>query len=175
MVIRKKLFMEIGGFDTRFFAHQEEIDLCWRIKMAGYKVYSVGASTVYHLGGGTLSYVNPHKTYLNFRNNLVMLLKNDYKRATFWKFPLRLVLDGIAAFKFLLDGRPKALLAILRAHLYVYANFKLILENRLASWQLVRKNRIGSERMAGKYNRLIIWDYFIENRKKFTQLPQNEQ
>ncbi len=175
MVIRKKLFMEIGGFDTRFFAHQEEIDLCWRIKMAGYKVYSVGASTVYHLGGGTLSYVNPHKTYLNFRNNLVMLLKNDYKRATFWKFPLRLVLDGIAAFKFLLEGRPKALMAIFKAHMYVYANFKMILESRLSSWKLVRKNRIGSERMAGKYYRLIIWDYFIENRKKFTQLPQNEQ
>jgi riboflavin kinase/FMN adenylyltransferase len=175
MVIRKKLFTDIGGFDTRFFAHQEEIDLCWRIKQAGYKVYSVGSSKVYHLGGGTLSYVNPHKTYLNFRNNLMMMLKNDYKRATVWKFPVRLVLDGIAAFKFLLEGRPKAFLAILRAHMYIYANTKNILDTRMSNWKLIKKSSIGSERMAGKYSRVIIWDYFIEGRKKFTQLPKNEQ
>ncbi len=175
MVIRKKLFMDLGGFDTRFFAHQEEIDLCWRAKMAGYKVYAVGKSKVYHLGGGTLSYVNPHKTYLNFRNNLMMMLKNDYKRAVLWKFPFRLVLDGVAAVKFLLEGKPKSFLAILKAHLYIYANLKTIVEKRLSTWNTVKKHKVGSERMAGKYFRLIIWDYFIEGRKKFTQLPENEQ
>jgi len=170
MVMRKKLFDGIGGFDADFFAHQEEIDLCWRIKRAGYKVMAVGESQVYHLGGGTLSYVNPKKYYLNFRNNLTMMLKNDTGFNILWKFPARLILDGLAAFKFLIDGKPKTTLAVLKAHLHIYRNFSKIYKKRKQQQRKIDKLSIGSERVAGRYNGFIILDYFIRNKKKFSVL-----
>lgn len=170
MVMRKDLFSNFGGFDIDFFAHQEEIDLCWRIKKAGYKVVASGKSKVYHLGGGTLSYVNPHKFYLNFRNNMMMLLKNESSWGLVWKFPLRLVLDGIAAIKFLFDGQPKSVSAILRAHFSIYRQLRKILRKRKEIKRLTEKYRVGTERVAGRYPGMIIWDYFIRNKKKFSDL-----
>jgi riboflavin kinase/FMN adenylyltransferase len=174
MVMRKNLFINFGGFDTDFFAHQEEIDLCWRIKKAGYKVMAIGESHVYHLGGGTLSYVNPHKNYLNFRNNLVMLLKNESFFSLLWKFPVRLVLDGVAALKFLFEGNPKSLVAILKAHGNVYRQFPNILKKRKKISQISKKYRVGSERVAGRYHGMIIWDYFIRKKSKFSDLKIND-
>lgn len=170
MVMRKKIFSELDGFDPDFFAHQEEIDLAWRAKRAGYKIMAVGDAKVYHVGGGTLSYVNPRKTYLNFRNNLIMMLKNDSKSNIAWKFPLRLLLDGIAAFKFLFEGKLKSVKAIFSAHLYVYFNIIRILGKRIKYTKLIEKARIGHPRKTGIYMGSIVFDHYILAKNKFSEL-----
>ncbi len=121
LFIRKEDYWSMNGLDERFFAHQEEIDLCWRLKNAGRKVYYCGKSTVFHVGGGTLNKQSPQKTYLNIRNNLSMLLKNLPIAALLWVIPVRLILDGIAGIYFgLKDGFPH-LWAVVRAHFGFYA------------------------------------------------------
>ena len=120
MFIRSKDFWNQNGFDERFFAHQEEIDLCWRLINSGKKIYYSGKSTVYHVGGGTLSKQSPQKTYLNFRNNLSMMLKNLPFPKLLWLIFIRLCLDGIAGIRFgLKDGFPH-LWAVARAHFGFY-------------------------------------------------------
>ena len=121
LFIRKEDYWSMNGLDERFFAHQEEIDLCWRLKNAGRKIYYCGKSTVFHVGGGTLNKQSPQKTYLNIRNNLSMLLKNLPIAALLWVIPARLILDGIAGIYFgLKDGFPH-LWAVVRAHFGFYA------------------------------------------------------
>ncbi|MDO5615474.1 MAG: glycosyltransferase family 2 protein [Cruoricaptor ignavus] len=121
LFIRSKDFWEQNGFDKRFFAHQEEIDLCWRLINNGRKIYYCGSSTVYHVGGGTLNKQSPQKTYLNFRNNLSMMLKNLPFPNLIWIIFFRLCLDGIAGIRFgLKDGLPH-LWAVVRAHFGFYA------------------------------------------------------
>jgi len=107
----------MGGLDTYFFAHQEEIDLCWRLQLAGYKIYSCPQSVVYHVGGGTLPKGNERKVFLNFRNNLIMMVKNMPAREWIWKISVRFVLDTISAWKSLLAGEGVYFLAITEAHL----------------------------------------------------------
>lgn len=120
MFIRSEDFWNQNGFDERFFAHQEEIDLCWRLINSGKKIYYTGKSTVYHVGGGTLSKQSPQKTYLNFRNNLSMMLKNLPFPKLLWLIFIRLCLDGIAGIRFgLKDGFPH-LWAVARAHFGFY-------------------------------------------------------
>lgn len=120
LFIRKEDYWAMNGLDERFFAHQEEIDLCWRLKNAGKKIYYCGKSTVFHVGGGTLNKQSPQKTYLNIRNNLSMLLKNLPKSTLFWLIPFRLILDGVAGIYFgFKDGFPH-LWAVLRAHFGFY-------------------------------------------------------
>lgn len=120
LFIRKEDYWSMNGLDERFFAHQEEIDLCWRLKNAGRKVYYCGKSTVFHVGGGTLNKQSPQKTYLNIRNNLSMLLKNLPIVTLLWVIPARLILDGIAGIYFgLKDGFPH-LWAVVRAHFGFY-------------------------------------------------------
>jgi hypothetical protein len=170
MVMRKKIFSELKGFDADFFAHQEEIDLAWRARRSGYKVMAVGGSKVYHVGGGTLSYVNPKKTYLNFRNNLAMMLKNELKRNILWKLPLRLVLDGIAAVKFIFEGKTGSVKAILQAHLYVYSHIFRIIGKRKKYNKLVEKAKIDKPRENGLYKGFIVYDYYFRSVKKFTDL-----
>lgn len=120
LFIRKEDYWSMNGLDERFFAHQEEIDLCWRLKNAGRKIYYCGKSTVFHVGGGTLNKQSPQKTYLNIRNNLSMLLKNLPIAALLWVIPARLILDGIAGIYFgLKDGFPH-LWAVLKAHFGFY-------------------------------------------------------
>lgn len=118
--IRKTDFLSVGGFDERFFAHQEEIDLCWRLINKGKRIYYVGASTVYHVGGGTLSKQSPQKTYLNIRNNLSMLLKN-LPKSKLWLILPRLCLDGIAGIYFGIKSGLPHLWAVVRAHFGFYA------------------------------------------------------
>lgn len=121
LFIRKEDYWSMNGLDERFFAHQEEIDLCWRLKNAGRKIYYCGKSTVFHVGGGTLNKQSPQKTYLNIRNNLSMLLKNLPIVTLLWVIPARLILDGIAGIYFgLKDGFPH-LWAVLKAHFGFYA------------------------------------------------------
>lgn len=130
LFVRKKAFVHVGGFDARFFAHQEEIDLCWRLKNEGHEVYYCGESTVYHVGGATLNTGSPQKTFLNFRNNLSMLLKNLPLIHLLWIIPIRLILDGFAGLVFLFKRKPLHTLAIVRAHFSFYASFHKMFKSR---------------------------------------------
>lgn len=120
LFIRSKDFWNQDGFDARFFAHQEEIDLCWRLKNSGRKIYYTGKSTVYHVGGGTLNKQSPQKTFLNMRNNLSMLLKNLPFSSLFWVIIARMILDGLAAFYFAYKNGFSHFWAVLRAHYGFY-------------------------------------------------------
>lgn len=130
MFIRADVFKGLGGFDEDYFAHQEEVDLCWRAKNAGYKIYYIGESTVYHMGGFTLKNANPQKTFLNFRNSLYSIIKNLPPKKAFPIVFYRLVLDGVAAVRFLFQLRGKHAWAILRAHFSFYANFRKLYAKR---------------------------------------------
>lgn len=128
--IRKKLYDELEGFDETFFAHQEEIDLCWRAQNDGHVIKYCHQSIVYHVGGATLQQGNPKKTYLNFRNSLLMMVKNLPKKGLFFVVFFRMILDGIAAVRFLLQGKFKHTLAILHAHFSFYCLSLLYLKKR---------------------------------------------
>lgn len=130
MFIRKGVFDDLGGFDEDYFAHQEEVDLCWRAHNKGYKVYYVGTSRVFHLGGSTLSNMNPKKTYLNFRNSLFSITKNLPRKKALIIIMARLLLDGIAALRFILQGKGRHCLAVLRAHLSYYRQFRNMYRKR---------------------------------------------
>jgi GT2 family glycosyltransferase len=159
LFIRKNIFIELNGLDERFFAHMEEIDLCWRAKNLEYAIKYVGQSTIYHVGGATLKNTNPKKTYLNFRNSLFTLTKNTSKNL-FTTLFVRLILDGIAAFKFLIDLKPKHFYAILKAHFHFYLHLKYYLNERKKI-----KNKI-------KYfNRTsIVVDYFVNKKITYNSL-----
>ena len=134
LFIKSEDFWAQNGFDARFFAHQEEIDLCWRLKNTGKKIFYTPYSTVYHVGGGTLNKTNPRKTFLNIRNNLTMLLKNLPFFALFWVLPLRLILDGFAAlFLANKEGFPH-FLAVIKAHFSFYAHIP-------GTWKLRTKHQ----------------------------------
>lgn len=170
MVMKKKLFTDLGGFDRNYFAHHEEIDFCWRAKRAGYKLMVCGDSKVYHMGGGTLSYQSAQKMFLNFRNNLFTLLKNESMFTLLYKLPIRLILDGVAGIVFMLKGQWKNVLAILHAHGQFYWNFFRTVRTRHFFTQLIFKYRIGPFNSRKMYKRAIIWDYFIGKKHKFSDL-----
>lgn len=159
MFVRTSLFKDMEGFDEDFFAHNEEIDLCWRMKNKNWKVVYCGQSQVYHLGGGTLHKSNPHKTFLNFRNNLTMLIKNDRSGFLFSKFVLRLILDGVAGLVFLLKGSSKDMVAVVKAHFSVYKALDTILEKR-KKWGKERKQ------LKEIYLHSIVFESFIQGKKK---------
>lgn len=173
MVCRTSLFKGLGGFDASFFAHQEEIDLCWRAKQAGYQVKCIVSSKVYHLGGGTLDYNNPKKDYLNFRNNLYLLTKNEALGKLLWLIPAKLVLDGLAGLKFLLAGKPQSTLAIIKAHLRFYVNLPFVFEQRNKDDIKIQKCRIDKPNMKGRYLGSVTWKYFMEGKNTFTSLGYN--
>lgn len=154
--IRKNIYRELSGFDSDFFAHQEEIDLCWRAFNKGYNAKYCGTSTVYHVGGATLAAGNPKKTYLNFRNSLWMLLKNLPKNKLVPVLFIRLIFDGIAGIRFLLQGKPKHLWAILTAHFAFYTQIFRFLGKR-------------SQQQHGNYFKIksIVYRYFVKSGKIF--------
>nr|WP_299033202.1 glycosyltransferase family 2 protein [uncultured Tenacibaculum sp.] len=160
--IRSGVFHQLQGFDEDFFAHQEEIDLCWRAKNSGHTIKYVGASSVYHVGGATLDTLNPRKTFLNFRNSLLNLVKNLPSTKLFPIIFSRLILDGLASLKFLLEGKPNHLFAILKAHFSFYAHlFKFI------------KKRKESPKKSNYYeHKSIVWQYYTKGRKKFNMLKK---
>ena len=170
MVVRTELFKVLGGFDKDYFAHMEEIDFCWRAKRAGHKVVVCTESIVYHLGGGTLDYGNPRKTFLNFRNNLNTMLKNENAGALFWKFPTRLVLDGIAGIKFLLSNNGSSTIAILKSHLAVYAAMAHTFRKRALYNRLIKENRINHKSDSGRYSGSILIAYYLKGRKHFSEI-----
>jgi GT2 family glycosyltransferase len=165
--VRAGLYHELGGLDEYFFAHQEEIDLCWRIQLAGYKIFVQPASVVYHVGGGTLAKESPHKSFLNFRNNLVMCTKNWPVGVALWKIPLRLMLDAVAAWKGLAEGKPAFFGAICKSHVY-YVRWLFFERGR--SIFPAKKNG----RLRGYYSGLIVWDYFIKKKKTFSEIVKDK-
>lgn len=157
--IRKGIYRELGGFDSDFFAHQEEIDLCWRAFNKGYHAKYIAASVVYHVGGATLQQGNPHKTYLNFRNSLLMLSKNLPLSSLYGILLARLVLDGLAGIQFLFKGKVAHCIAIIRAHFAFYGLFA-------ANYK--KRDTIQSK----KYYKIksIVYTYYISNGKVFGKL-----
>jgi GT2 family glycosyltransferase len=172
LLVRASLYQQFGGLDGDFFAHMEEIDFCWRLKRAGYKIFYCADSVVWHVGGGTLDAENPRKTYLNFRNNLAMLVKNtEGFGATLWLIGLRLVLDGVAGVKFLTQARFAHIWAIIRAHFAFYGRLGAILGKR-KQIQTLLKNKVPQPvfNQVGVYPNSILWAYFIQKKKTFKEL-----
>lgn len=157
--IRSKIYKELGGFDTSFFAHQEEIDLCWRAINKGYTIKYVFESKVYHVGGATLQQGSPMKTELNFRNSLLMLTKNLPQKELYQILFIRMVLDGIAGIQFLLQGKLKHFFAIIKAHFSFYARFS---ENyyKRSNFQQAKYYTVKS----------IVYNYFVKNIRFFNDL-----
>jgi GT2 family glycosyltransferase len=157
--IRKEVFKKLNGFDAAFFAHQEEIDLCWRAFNLGYKIIYKHECLVFHVGGATLNASNPKKTFLNFRNSLYMLLKNLPKNKLLLIFTIRLILDGVAAIQFLVTGNYKHTFAVLKAHFYFYFYFFRFYKKRA---KIQKQNYFKTNS--------IIYSYYIANKKSFTEL-----
>lgn len=164
MFVRSKVFKELGGLDGDFFAHMEEIDFCWRAKRSGYKIMFEPSSTVFHVGGGTLSKSNPWKTFLNFRNGLELLAKNLPKGKLIPTLFVRMVLDGIAACKFLVSGQPKDFWAVFKAHMAFYGRLRKTLRKRKGDFTPV----------TGIYRGSVVLDYFLRGKKKFSELDSNK-
>ncbi|WP_353076542.1 glycosyltransferase [Flavobacterium sp.] len=154
--IRKEVFRSLQGFDGDFFAHQEEIDLCWRANNAGHTIKYCPTSVVYHVGGATLNEANPMKTFLNFRNSLLMLTKNLPKEKLVPIIFIRMCLDGLAGVQFIFQGKFKHTFAILKAHFYFY---HLIGRNL--------KKRNNSQKTAYYYTKSIVWKYFVQKKNTF--------
>ena len=170
LFIRSELFHNIGGFDQDYFAHAEEIDLCWRLKRAGYKIVVRPQSVVYHVGGGTLSYNTPRKTYLNFRNTLYTIYKNESARKLLWLLPLRLILDGLAAGLFLSQGRLDHIRSIVQAHWSFFPKLSALRKKRREAAARVEKCRIHAENHQGRYPRSIAMDYYGRRKRRFEDL-----
>ena len=159
--IRSKVYHQLDGFDEQYFAHQEEIDLCWRVQNQDNVIKYVGSSTVYHIGGATLHEASPRKTFLNFRNSLFSILKNIPKRYLFIVVLSRLLLDGIAGVKFLFELKPLHTWAIIKAHFSFYRYIPLMLKKR---------SKIQHKKTTYYHCKSIVWQYFVMGRKTFDQL-----
>ena len=165
MMVRSSAFHAVGGFDGRFFAHMEEIDLCWRMLARGGEIYVVPQSKVYHVGGATLDKSNPRKTFLNFRNNLLMLYKNLPARELHRVMRVRALLDYVAALKFLLTGAWGDFKAVLRArreYRRMRGEYKSVREQNIAAALVphVKEHTRFS----------LLWQYYFKGKKYFSQL-----
>ncbi|WP_209400557.1 glycosyltransferase family 2 protein [Pseudozobellia sp. WGM2] len=163
MFIRSDVFWEVDGFDESYFAHQEEVDLCWRAKNKGHKVFYVGDSHVYHLGGSTLSNMNPKKTFLNFRNSLFSITKNLPRRKAFPIIFIRLLLDAVAAIRFVFQLKFKHCWAIFWAHLSFYKNFR----------KMYRKREKANFVLNYYQTKSIVWSHFVHHIKNFNVLVKD--
>lgn len=161
ILVRRDAFIKAGGFDVSFFAHMEEIDLCWRLHSLGYKLMVCPQSVVYHVGGGTLSKANPRKTYLNFRNNQYLLYKNLPFRYRMFILPLRFALDMLAAFVFLLKGARKDAIAVVKAHLHFWKAIPGLRKNK-NPFPLQGRSYIGKKS--------LIWNYYVLGKKTYKAL-----
>ncbi|MEM8907983.1 MAG: glycosyltransferase family 2 protein [Bacteroidota bacterium] len=176
LFIRADLFHKIGGFDGDYFAHMEEIDLCWRLKRAGYKVMIQPQSVVYHVGGGTLQYTSPRKTFLNFRNSYYTLLKNVTTQKLFWLLPLRLFLDAGAGLLFLSQGKLAHIAAIARAHWTFFAQFGTIRKKRKHDQELIDRISIHPHpNRTGIYAGSLVWQYYFLRKRVFRALLANSK
>lgn len=167
LFIRSDIYHAVNGMDELFFAHQEEIDMCWRIQLAGYKIMACPTSVVYHVGGGTLPQGNPRKIFLNYRNNLIMMYKNYPFFERLWKIPLRLILDGISVIEKLTSGDTSYLPPVLKAHMSFY---KWVFRKKQKKYFPLCKTGLPQ----GVYKGSIVWQYFAKGRKKFSEIIDNK-
>ena len=159
LFVRSDIYKTLGGFDEAFFAHMEEIDFCWHAKNLGFDIKYIGNSTIYHVGGATLNNSNPKKTYLNFRNSLYTLVKNASGNILYL-ICIRLVLDGIAGIKFLLELKPRHTFAIIKAHFTFYGHLNVLYKQRKS---LNKRTKYYSKKS-------IVWSYFITKKRYFKSL-----
>jgi hypothetical protein len=169
LFVRSKLYSEAGGLDSDFFAHMEEIDLCWRLKNMGYRIAIVPQSTVYHVGGGTLPNNNPRKLFLNYRNNLFMLYKNLPDKKFRRTMITRMILDGLSTGLYLAKLQFGFLWAVLRAHIAFYKAIGTLRAKRKALQQK-RKTQYHAE----CYNGSIVIGFYLRNKKLFSQLDSRK-
>lgn len=160
--IKKEAWNAAGGFDEDFFAHMEEIDLCWRLKNKGYQVWYCPDAQVYHVGGGTLQSESPFKTFLNFRNNLLMIHKNLSTIPAFFKISIRFFMDFLSLLKFLAEGKKQNAWAISKAHVDFLKKMRKNAAKRLLNTQTMNTQ--------GIYPQSIVWKYFVNKKKTFTEL-----
>ena len=164
MFVRTEVYNRLGGLDGYFFAHMEEIDLCWRMQLAGYTIKCCPASVVYHIGGGTLPKGNMRKVFLNFRNNLIMMVKNLPWYEKLWKIPFRILLDAVFAFKNLLAGQAAPFKAVFKAHIAVLG------------WRFANKPRVYTppkqplKNLQGVYPKSVVWAHFGKKKTRFSEI-----
>lgn len=165
VTVRSSLFHQLNGLDEDFFAHMEEIDLCWKLHRLGYEIHYQGKSKVYHVGGGTLSKSNPRKTYLNFRNGLSLLFKHQSIAGLLWKFPVRMILDWLAAIRFLLTGSGKDAWMVLKAHFNFFKKINREWKKRIETQSMLRNFSASPI-----YSQSIVVDYYLKGKRTFREL-----
>jgi len=163
LCIRSKAFHQAKGFDKNFFAHQEEIDLCWRLQKVGMQIYVVPSSVVYHVGGGTLPTGSSKKVFLNFRNNLLMMYKNVPLSQLFYILPFRMLLDAVAAWKALFEGSGSYFMSVAKAHV---GFMWYVLTGKVTRTPKAKKDAV----VYGLYKGSIVWEYFIKKRRVFSEI-----
>lgn len=168
LFVRANAFREVRGLDEHLFAHMEEIDMCWRMKNLGYRIMYCPDAQVYHLGGGTLESGSPRKTFYNFRNNLFMVFQNLPRERLVWVILVRMVLDGIAALKFLIGGQAKHFFPVVRAHIDFYKNLRKLTQRRLRNE--IRYQRI---KFYNAYRGSIASAYFLFGIRKFSRIKKS--
>lgn len=159
LFVRSAAFWKAGGLDEDYFAHQEEIDLCWRLNSNGGKIIYVGTSKVYHVGGATLDAINPKKTFYNFRNSLLNLLKNVKGTEVIFTILVRFILDGVAGIQFLLTGKPRHCIAIVKAHISFYVLLP----------KFIHKRKQYASNFEYFEIRSIVYQHFIKKRQYFDE------
>lgn len=169
-MVQSELYHKFGGLDESFTAHMEEIDFCWRVKNAGYKVMCCPRSEVFHVGGASLAQGHPRKTFLNFRNNFIMLIKDERGAKLLYKIPVRWTLDVIAAIRFLLTGQFKQWLAVFTSHLHIIFRFGNWWGKHVAVKKMVQENRVGARNRVGFVKGLIVWRYFVLGQKQYSEV-----
>ncbi len=167
LFVRTEVYRAVGGLDAKFFAHQEEIDMCWRMRARGYRLVCTPGSVVYHVGGGTLNAESPRKTFLNFRNNLLMLYKNLPEKELHRVMRLRFWLDYLAAFKFLLEGHPANARAVREARREFHRLVPEYRETRIVNQQLAVVKEIPELKSFS-----LLWQFYVRGKKHYGQLPQ---
>lgn len=169
MFVRAETYHHLGGLDKDLYAHMEEVDLCWRMKNNGYRIGYCGESTVYHIGGSVISYGSPQKIFYNYRNSLILLLKNLPVGKLLWLLPFRLLLDGVSGFRALLKGDFMEMNAIIKAHWSFFRHF-IFWHQKRASAQLYASN----PNKKGIYSKSIIWEYFYHKKTTYSMLDNTE-
>ena len=165
LIVRRSAYLEVGGLDASFFAHQEEIDLCWRLRARGGEIVLAPESIVYHVGGGSLDSENPKKNYLNFRNNLLMLYKNMPWTRLVWVLALRLILDLVACLNFVKQSKHAHAMSVLRAWrdaLSVLPKYRKVRQENL------QKTIVPPKQILSPIS--IVWQYFVLGRKTYSSL-----
>jgi len=169
LFVKSKAYKDCTGLDGDFFAHMEEIDLCWRLKNRGFKIGVCGESSVYHIGGGTLNRMDPKKTFLNFRNNLYLIVKNDFESFFVLRLLRRMILDGVAAARFILEGKPAFFNAVMKAHFNFFSNTGKTWRKRISN-----KKNLANPNNHGRYRGSIVLEYFLRKKHFFKDLNPSD-